>query len=204
MDLRVIGISGFARSGKDTLALYLLNKYEGLFEKFALADELKLDLNNFLKQKTSISAFTIDSIEKTLIRDLLVAYGKIKRHQTQGRYWTQLLQPKIDHSIKNGRIPLITDIRYDEFPEDEVFWVQNLNKGQLIHITRIEPNSTPIEAPNRDEALNDPRIKSKANFYLQWTTFLNKDKEREPVVQNQLSGLIIEIEKRHNEFKRRE
>jgi len=203
MELKVIGVSGFARSGKDSLATYLINKYKGLFKRFALADELKLDLNSFLKEKADISAFTIVPEEKELIRDMMVAYGKIKRHQTQGRYWTGLLQPKINECIANKQIPIVTDIRYDQFPEDECFWLQNYNRGQLIHITRLGTDLLALPAPNNDEALNNPRLKAKANFYIRWSTFRGEDptREIEEIVQRQMEGLIIEIEKRYNEFK---
>ena len=43
---------------------------------------LKKDLDDFVKSKIGISVFTDDTKEKSLIRGLMVEYGKIKRQQT--------------------------------------------------------------------------------------------------------------------------
>jgi hypothetical protein len=111
----IISISGSARSGKDTLFQCLsdiLAKHNINVERFGLADELKADLDGFLRQRLGISAFTTDPAEKDLIRPLMVAYGKIKRIQTKGQYWVGLIEPKVKESLKDAifHVLLILDI----------------------------------------------------------------------------------------------
>ena len=78
----IIGISGFARSGKDTFGLSMqriLKAYKINAEINAFANILKQDIDSFLKEKFNISAFTKNDKEKFLIRPMLVAYGESKR-----------------------------------------------------------------------------------------------------------------------------
>ena len=95
MQNKIIGVAGCARSGKDTF-FNILQKYIPEVEQVALAFELKKDLDDFVKSKIGISIFTDETKEKNLIRGLMVEYGKIKRHQTEGAYWTCLAQKKIN------------------------------------------------------------------------------------------------------------
>ena len=170
---RLIGIAGVARAGKDTFYKYLqyLLKTKGKeTQRVALADELKARLDDFLKEHIGISAYTQDSAEKDIIRDILVAYGKAKRIQSNGTYWTGLSQPKIDASLAEGRIPIVTDIRYDAFPEDEIHWCQEKNQGLLIHISRTDRSYFYIKPANADEAQNDPKLQDKADLRICWPT----------------------------------
>lgn len=167
-----IGIGGVSRSGKDTLFRCfqaIFDSYNLKCQRFALADELKVDLNEFLKKNVGISAFTLDPTEKEIIRDIMVAYGKAKRIQTNGTYWTNLLTPKIQNYIKDGGIAIITDIRYDYYPRDEVYWVKNVLKAPLVHVTRTF-NGDFIKPANTEEERNDPKIKAKADYLLCWPT----------------------------------
>jgi hypothetical protein len=200
--IKVIGIGGVARSGKDTLCKYLQDKFPDYITRFALADELKLDLNEFLKSKTNISAFTVDPKEKTLIRDLLVAYGKIKREQSQGRYWTSLLQPKIDECIRNGGVAVVTDIRYDFYPEDELFWLLNVNRGTFIHVTRTDEAGQIISPPNKDEEINNPKLMAKCNYQIVWPTF-KQSSDLDYFVNNKLGTLLSNLSNQYGQFKQR-
>ena len=76
----MIGISGLARSGKDTLAENIAKviKFEWNVdvEIFSFAEEIKSQADEFLKKYYNISAFSEDSKEKEYIRPLLVAHGE--------------------------------------------------------------------------------------------------------------------------------
>jgi hypothetical protein len=181
--MTIIGISGYARSGKDlftSVAQKVLKEHKIKSEKFALAYELKNDLKSLIKTKVGIDVFTDDTQEKSIIRPLLVAYGDVMRKTSEGKYWTG----KIENRIANSKadVVFITDIRYDVYPEDECTWLQNKQCGKLIHITKFKQGPAPTgkrfsknkivkiydAAPNDHELLNNPKVKAKADCAFEW------------------------------------
>ena len=185
----IIGISGYARSGKDlftTVAQKVLKEHKLKSEKFALAYELKNDLKSLVKTKVGIDVFTDNTQEKSIIRPLLVAYGDVMRKTSEGKYWTS----KVGHRIDKSKVDVvfITDIRYDVYPEDECTWLQNKMGGKLIHITKFKQGTVPQgkrfsknkivkmydAAPNDHELLNDPKVKAKANYAFEWEDYSDK------------------------------
>ena len=175
MKPQIIGLSGFARVGKDSLYLMaseiLKQEYMLSAKRYALADILKADIRDFILEKVGIDVYTTNDAEKTAIRPLLVAYGKCKRIQSKATYWTSLLQRKIESDTKSD-VVFITDIRYAEYEEDEVQWIKKIG-GELVHISKFttDPNtgnSVYVEAPNEDEANNDPVIRSHADILFEW------------------------------------
>lgn len=176
--MKVIGISGLARSGKDTVyemcrdALVSLNKSS---ERLAFADELKRESDDFLMKNIGISAFTEVSSEKEIIRPFLVTYGTHLRRKLNERCWIEKVETQINNR-KEDYI-FITDVRYD----NEISWVHSLN-GLSIHVER-EGN----KAPNEEEKLNDPILKNKSEINIKW-----KDLEVEdPSVINSIISKII-------------
>lgn len=165
---KIIGVSGCARSGKDTF-FSILKKYIPEVEQVALAHELKKDLNDFAKSKIGISVFTDETKDKSLIRGLMVEYGKIKRQQTEGTYWTCLAQKKINEILRSNKIPVVTDVRYDIYPKDEFFWLKEQNNGLLVHITRMFGEDE-IPPANEEESLNNEKLKTKADYSIRWDT----------------------------------
>ena len=181
--MTIIGISGYARSGKDlftSVAQKILKEHNIKSEKFALAYELKLDLYPLVMNKMFIDTFTEDTKSKSVIRPLLVAYGDVMRKTSEGKYWTN----KIEQSIFKSKadVVFVTDIRYDVYPEDECTWLQNKQCGKLIHITKFKQGPVPTgkrfsknkivkiydAAPNDHELLNNPKVKEKANYAFEW------------------------------------
>ena len=178
---KIIGISGVGRSGKDSFYVYLKNLISREFgvecRRIALADALKLDLDSFLWSSLGISAFTDDNQEKDLIRDIMVAYGKVRRKMTDGRYWTDLIQPMVDNCIFHNIVPIITDIRYNVFPEDELFWLKKKNNGILFHVERIiDIHGSLVQPANSDELANDSSLRLSADFSFTWPTLFNDPK----------------------------
>jgi hypothetical protein len=186
--MKIIGISGLARSGKDlfaTVAADILKERGLRVARHALATELKSDLKDLIFDKALISAFTENTKEKNIIRPLLVAYGDMMRKLTHGKYWTQKVEDRINYlaSVSNEiDFDIITDIRYDSYPEDECYWVQNKMMGKLIHITRFKlgpapskrhvTTATPVKiydaAPNDHEQFNNPKVKARADYAFEW------------------------------------
>lgn len=174
----MIAISGNATSGKDTLFSIIQEILESKnikCSRYALADDLKLEINQFTLSNYGISAFTKNPKEKETIRPLMVVHGKIKRNLTFGKYWTSLLQQKIDLAIESGILPIVTDIRYCEFSEDEHFWAKNVNKATLIHVTRFDKDNNKIEPANQDEAENELKLILNAHATVVWPTTDNKE-----------------------------
>ena len=168
----MIGLTGVARSGKDTF-YSILKKYleekNIKSERLAFADDLKHELNDFTKEKFKIDLFKCNSTEKELVRPLMVAYGKCRRAQTEGKYWTSLLDPKIKKLTEKDILPIITDVRYIEYKEDEYSWLKNHN-GLLIHISRKLDDGSIIPPANVEEKANDNKLKAVADIAISWET----------------------------------
>lgn len=180
--MKVIGISGLARSGKDTLFELLsskLNKERVSSKRLAFADELKEECDDFLKSNIGISAFTEENSEKEIIRPFLVCYGSKIRRRLNKNCWIERLGDKLS-KITGIDYAFITDVRY----ENEVEWVKSLN-GKTIHIERVGN-----VAPNSEEIENDPKLKKACQFKLKWKNFNEKDNL---YIQNKVNSIYNEL-----------
>lgn len=142
--MNVIGISGYARCGKDTfvgIATNILKQNNYRPMRAAFADVLKDDIDPWLKDKYGISAWTENLDEKKIIRPFLVAHGCGKRMQTEGKHWVDLVDKKItsvvEDCLENGEttdriVALVSDVR---FP-NEAKWVRDEWGGEVIHLAR--------------------------------------------------------------------
>lgn len=160
----IFGISGVARCGKDTLGKYLIQKLQKngfpcLTISFASA--LKHDLDDFLKEKLKISAFTEVNSEKELIRPILVTYGTDVCRKIDQDFWIKKIEKKVKSSINNKIIVVITDVRY----ENEAKWIKE-NGGFVIHLSRMGQKPA-----NFQEKLNDPILKRISDYKIKWKTF---------------------------------
>jgi len=160
----IFGIAGVARCGKDTLGKYLMQKLQKngfpcLTISFASA--LKHDLDDFLKDKLNISAFTENNAEKDIIRPILVSYGTDVCRKLDQNYWINKIEKKVKSSINNKIIVIITDVRY----ENEAKWIKQ-NGGFVIHLSRMGQKPA-----NFQEKLNDPILKQAADYKIKWKTF---------------------------------
>ena len=61
------------------------------------------------------------------------ASGDMQRKESNGRFWTEKINQKILDLNSVGGIPIVTDIRYDEYPKDEVYWAMEELNGILVH-----------------------------------------------------------------------
>jgi len=176
---KYIGVGGLAKAGKDLfckIAINLLNEKKITSVKFAFADELKDDLDSFLREKYGISSWTYDPKEKELIRGMLVAHGCCKRNQTGGKYWIDKLQDKIySFGLSLPQVVFVSDVRFS----NEVDFIHSLN-GKFIHLSKYRLHRCEKEGyqqkiekifclpPNDEEKLNDPIIKKMADYILEW------------------------------------
>jgi len=203
-----IGVSGFARSGKnlfcDIAEKVLKEKFNLTSKTYALAYFLKKDCDPFIQEKLGLSVFSEKTEDKNLFREMLVWYGCVKRKQTEGRYWTGLLHEELKKDTND--INFISDIRYVEYSGDEVFWLKKELNGKLVHISkytygfptdgrhyRVNDNSKKIynEAPNQPEALNDPKIRFIADYKLEWEQIMS-DGNKDQLINNPKLNAIVE------------
>lgn len=211
---RYIGISGVARSGKnlfcDISKKILAEKYGYKCSSYALAFYLKNDCKEFINDKLGLDVFTENTENKKVFRDMLVWYGDVKRKQTDGRYWTEKLQSDIDKD--DSDVIFITDIRYNFYPKDEVYWIQKELNGKLIHISkytygfpsnerRMRPEHDKnvkvyTEPANDHERWNDPKVKVAADYQLEWKHISTEGKTYEEILNDEyLNNTVSDVYK---------
>jgi len=179
MSVLYIGIAGVARSGKDSLALEienLIRSYKGkTIYRTSLAQPLKEDCKDFIKQYLGLNVFTDNNEEKATFREFLVWYGKVKRQQTEGKYWTNLLDERVKRFQPD--ICIIPDVRYQQYEQDEVSWLKAKPYNILIHLQRIAINGEIVPPANMDESINDSIIQNSADYKIVWPTFTDENKQ---------------------------
>jgi hypothetical protein len=196
-DIKYIGVTGLARSGKNLYCDILSNQLKtkhGLSSKtYALAYELKKDCEDFVNNKLGLDVFTEVTDQKSIFREMLVWFAAIKRKQTKGRYWLELLNKRLLRDINPPDVIIISDIRFAEFPTDEVFWLKNELKGKLIHVSKYthplldKTRRIYMEPPNAAEAKNDPMVKELADYKLEW-----EDVGGDDLLNNQYLNSVVE------------
>jgi hypothetical protein len=174
-----IGISGVARSGKnlfgDILIKQLKLKYNINTMQFGVADELKKECAQFIKDKLNLNVFSEYTPDKNEFRDMLIWYGNVMRTRTKGRHWIEKLELNIGKEYEWGTTfetgldaAIITDIRYCTYEKDELHWIKNELNGILIHVEKYDRNGKIHPPANIHECKNDPIIKENADYLLQW------------------------------------
>jgi hypothetical protein len=195
-----IGLSGVAGAGKDlffSLLKRALIKNEIRVYRLALADSLKCEVSSFLLKEYGVNIFDCDRATKNLYRPFLVFHGKIKRSQTNGRYWIDKISSRIDSKEKH-KIFCITDIRYAEFKKDELYWLREEKKGILVHVSQysIEGNNKIFKLPpNEDEAKNDPILKNAADYKVEWPRIEGSQGFVEAVLWKEVEDFIVWLKK---------
>lgn len=190
--IKVIGIAGYARCGKDTFVgiaknILAANNYRPI--RVAFADKLKEESEAMLKANNfKATVYTEDSDAKKLIRPLLVWWGCQRRYEsTGGLYWVQRVDDQLRKLCKdlvsNGEHPervvaLVSDVRF----ANEARWVHEQWGGTVIHLKRYvnewrkagQDGSDEVQvkvydpAPNEEEAKNDPLVQELADHRIEW------------------------------------
>lgn len=159
----MFGISGYARTGKDTFGealVKILTRYGIKAKTYALATQLKTDITFLTEGDFNISAFTKNDDEKKIIRPLLVGYGEAWR-KADPDHWIKILNSNFEPLT----LPIVTDIRY----ENEADYILQ-NQGFLLNINRSISNEEFLGPANEEEKLNGPKVKEKSSFDLCWGT----------------------------------
>ena len=199
----IIGLGGIAQSGKDFFFTNLKKTTKRNVIRFAIADELKKELFSLIKNTYNVDIFNCSAEDKEKIRPMLLSHGKIRRNDSKGRYWINKISEKVKDAAKDEKnIVVITDIRYDEFAEDEVDWVKKELNGFFVHISKYtEDKGVKVFGlpPNEDEAINNPKLIEKADYLIQWPDKLKEEQAKrycnEVLIYIRLSEIYDSIKK---------
>jgi len=167
-----IGISGVAGCGKNTLSsiiIKLLQRMELPYRELSIANNLKQEISWVSRELYGINSSNCTREEKDTIRPLLVAHGVIKRELSNGRHWVEMLNKE----LAPDKINIITDIRFNKYEKDEVYWLKKEINGVLIHLSRydeIKGKRVFFSPANEEERRNDPLVKKESDFALNWKT----------------------------------
>lgn len=176
----LIGIAGYARSGKDTIFSYFQKFHEEEGHKMAriaFADRLKKDINPFLQKNLGISSFCKDDQSKKVIRPILVAYGEAQR-VIDTDHWIKKIERDVDFLLQSCVSVCITDVRYS----NEAQWVSS--NGILVCVDRSD-----IKPPNESELKNSKSVRKMAEVILDWPEI--KDEKQREIKAKQLYKEVI-------------
>lgn len=156
--MKLIGVAGFARSGKDTIADYLVREHG--YTRLAFADDMRdmlyainpivtyNDIDGFLRVKDFVDAngWDLAKVEYPEIRALLQRLGTDAGRKVLGdTIWTDALLAKA--RAIGGNI-VIADVRF----EDECEAVR-VNGGKVIRVSR--PGISSVNDHISDKRLPD-------------------------------------------------
>jgi hypothetical protein len=122
----IVGLCGYARSGKDTLAKALTSRG---WERVAFADALKADLEKALGKPFA----GMTAGEKEHWRPLMVEYGRARRAQ-HSQYWIIHAAAHIAAHLAPAHPVVITDVRY----RNEAEWIHEQG-GLVVRLLRGVP-----------------------------------------------------------------
>ena len=167
----MIGISGLARSGKDTMAKHLADIIEsrlGVEVKIlSFADKIKWQMKDVTNEYYGISPYTEDTDEKQIIRDILVSHGETMKKVHGKTIWADLVIDNIKNSEEKF-FPIISDVRFD-------FEAERIKEegGVVVHISKIGN-----KPPNDIEAKNDPLVRTISDLAHTWPEYEPNDMEQ--------------------------
>lgn len=170
----IIGISGFARSGKDTFAKLLAERLEMDKVKttiLSFAFSLKADIDTFCLSKINISAFTEETDLKSKIRPILIAYGACQRSTSNGTYWLEKIKPEIDLFFNNGgNVVIVPDLRFKEYSFDEYDFIRSYESNLVLTISKTNADGTQNEPAHESESRNFPFFLQNSDLNVNWNS----------------------------------
>lgn len=194
MMTNLIGLAGFARTGKNSFSEFLTenineNTQPSLnLKSHSFAWAIRQELDRFLIDNLGISAFTEDPKEKEIVRPLLVCWGtRIMRECIDKEHWIKAIEKTIEINRKNNICSIITDVRF----ENEISWIKK-SKGISIFIEREG-----VGPKNPDERDHTSPLKAKCDLVFSWPTlssFKTQGKQlvKEFIIKNNLCPLTLQ------------
>jgi hypothetical protein len=180
--MKIIGVTGLARSGKDTfcnIVSHILSKKGFKVKRYAFADTLKSEVAPFLKDICNVDVWTDDTEVKNDIRDFLVWYGTKFWRKRQPDRWIRNVENQFIKDESNIDIGIVTDVRYP----NEAHWVHSKN-GFLVHVSKYRKISADAgktwtrkfsEPPNLEESQNDPILNNLSDSKIIWEDLCNNE-----------------------------
>lgn len=162
--MKVIGISGVARSGKDTLGdqfISMLTDWGVKCQKISFANQLKEETDSFLKNTIGISSFTEDDDEKKIIRPFLVTWGTHVRRKLDPDVWIKSLADQ----LKEDTVAIVCDVRF----ENELNWIKSVG-GHSVYVNRIDLEGNLIQPANKDEQDNTVKLSDQCDHFFTWSS----------------------------------
>ena len=157
MKRQIIGVAGFARSGKDTAARLIIDHHD--FKQVAIADPLRrmaLAMDPVIA--TAVKVYGWESVKREIaVRELLQGLGRAVRAEF-GDTWLMLkamnVYPSSDIVISDIRLPLEVSMIHDR-------------GGKVIKITR--PGVGPINADETEQDLDvDHEVLNNGDLFALW------------------------------------
>jgi hypothetical protein len=176
---KIVGISGHARVGKNTFADCIEALFpESKFKIIALGDLLKEEAREQIYELYNLDSFSKKTEEKVIFRQFLVDLSKKNRRESLGKHYTNAILPVINECFEEGIIPIVADVRHDEYLEDEYSFIKNLG-GIVVYVEKIlkspDGQFELLGPANQAEAENGPRIKEKADALVSWHEGISKE-----------------------------
>lgn len=176
--MKVIGVVGYARAGKDTFSSIAIDilKANGIKAKqYSFAGALKDEVKDFLQKNCGVDVYTQDTELKKDIRDFLVWYGTTFWRKRDPKRWIRGVDMQLKSDGNEIDFAIVSDVRYPNEGE----WVHSW-AGYLVHVAAWKWEDRRdgygdtytakvfLDAPNEQERLNDPIVKQMADYKLEW------------------------------------
>ena len=134
----VIGLAGYAQSGKDTLLELLSQHGSRNYVRFAFADALKHEIKQRIQDEYGIDIFNCTPEQKNSVRHIMVDVGAGRRAEDPD-YWIKQTFANIKRALAEDPTitPVITDVRYEneaeafrsEFVGSRIVVINRFGKG---------------------------------------------------------------------------
>jgi len=145
--MRLIGLAGLARSGKDSVANHLAQKHG--FHQVAFADPLR----GMLADHCRVTPQYMHTLNECSIPPHGASYRQMMQSLGDwGRaihidFWVSLLEQHLEEFADYNQAIVISDVRY----LNEAFWVRT--RGQLWHVVRPDLDTTQTRAHSSEAGI---------------------------------------------------
>lgn len=153
-----VAITGTRKVGKDTL-YQLVRQINPQFKRYAFADAVRSDLEDFLKKHYGIDVWNCTEEGKEVIRPFLITHGMAKRRQDP-LHWVKKTIASITASSPTETHPFITDCR---FANEAMVLKDAFPNFRLINLARIGAPD-----PTDEEKKHFQTVSAMADYHILW------------------------------------
>lgn len=164
--MRVIGLTGYAGSGKDLVGALLAMRW---FKRIAFADPLRDEVAAFLRSGESAPSTLDDDLQDVLnsrfitvdqiyekptsdvVRAILQQWGTEHRRGQDPDYWVNIAHDRV--KILGSHPIVVTDVRF----QNEIDWVHSIG-GEVWRIVRPSTGGMAHQSENHSALVGIDRI----------------------------------------------